>query len=188
MYVVQFPNVVETFQRALNEVLAPFLSSGNTAVLMGDIPVIFYKCDLFYNNDIMRDQVVPNLPFICFVGNRVGTRTTQKCEDHKGFRPYGYEVRQQAPRTVFVGIGRAIEFNPPPYEETGVPRQANMMDAENIWSQLSMVLENKWKDFSDRGIYKPTLAGIPAQVQSKDYFLLTGQLSCEIRYTFTRGN
>lgn len=189
MFIVTMPNVVESFHRALNEVLVPWLSTGNSAVLMGNIPVMFYKCDLLYNNDFFRDEKPHANPFICFVGERAaaGLRT-EKCRDPNNLWPCIYETRQQIFRTVFVGIGRSLQFNPPPYEEPGVPRVANMRDAELIWSQLLLVMENKWKNFNDRGIYKPILPSIPAQIQHKDYFLLSGQLSLEIRFTLSRGN
>lgn len=186
MFQVAFPNVVETFHRALNEVLSPFLSTGNSAALMGQA-VSFYKCDLLYNNDFLKDESPRKNPFIAFIGERVGPRSTQKCLDARSQRPYAYEVRQKVFRTVFVGMGRGLEFNPPPYNEPPDPRPANMMDAENIWSQLLMVFEHQWENFNKRGIYYPTLPAIPAQISHNNYLLLTGQVAMEMRFTFTRG-
>jgi hypothetical protein len=186
MYVVTFPSIIETFYRALNEVLAPFLTTGQTQMLMRT-PVQFYKCDLFFNKNVFAKEPQPN-PFICFTGERVGPRTDQKCNDPKGNMPFAYEVRQTVYRTVFVGIGASKVFNHPPYLDPESPRQADMMDAEVIWSQLLMVLEHQYANLALRGIHTPILPAVPAQILNKDYFLLQGELKTEIRFTMTRGN
>lgn len=184
MYVVQFPNMVESFHRALNEVLSPFLSTGNSASLMGN-GMIFYKCDLLYSNLIFGDEP-RNGPFICFIGTQPGAQAIEKTTDPKAQRPYAYEVRERITRTVYVGIGMNTKFDPPPFEDS--PRLAEMLDAENIWGQLATVIAHQHANFAQRGIYNPRLPITPRQVPSHDYFLLSGELSTEIRCTFTRGN
>ncbi len=186
MITVALPSVIQTFHRALNEVLAPFLSTGNPAVLMYE-PVHFYKCDLFYSNQLFTGE--PHLqPFICFTGTRAGARRTLKVEDPKQHRSFAYEVRQDVYRTVYVGMGDGLIFAPPPYNDPPSNRQATMEDAEIIWSQLLMVLEHQHANFSARGIYTPRIPAVPEQVPHHDYLLLRGELTTQIRFTLTRGN
>lgn len=188
MYIVKFPSVVESFHRALNEVLSPFLSTGNPATIMLE-PVLFYNCDLLYSNDAFNKDEPHSKPFIAFVGSRTGSRKTEKTNDPKASRKFAYEVRQQVFKTVYVGIGSSLMFEPPPYQ-TDEPsnRQASMQDVEIIWSQLLMVLEHQHANFSARGIYNPRLPAIPEQIAHPDYHLVRGELSTEIRFTLTRGN
>lgn len=185
MYTVSFPNVVESFHYALNEVLTPFFT-GESRVIMQDNTQL-YKCDLFYSNQLFTGEPRP-APFVAFCGSRAGGRQTEKTTDPKGNRRYGYEIRQTVYRSVFAGIGATLRFNPPPYIDPANPRQATLRDAEAIWSQVVLVLENQYANLALRGIYRPVLAVIPAVVPSKDYFLLTAELQAEIRCTFTRGN
>lgn len=187
MYIVKFPSVIETFHRAMDEVLAPFLSTGNPATIMLE-PVLFYNCDLFYSSDVLQQQPVPK-PFIAMVGSRTGSRHSHKVNDPKVARPFAYELRQQVYKTVYVGIGSSLMFEPPPYQtEEPSNRQASMQDVEIIWSQLLMVLEHQHANFSARGIYNPRLPAVPEQIAHPDYHLVRGELSTEIRFTLTRGN
>lgn len=185
MYTVSLPLVVESFHRALNEVLAPYFT-GQSMVIMAD-NVQLYKTDLLYNNSIFGEEPHAD-PFVAFIGNRAGERLTKKTTDPKGNRAFGYEVRQTVYRTVFVGVGASKVFNPPPYVDPENPRPATMEDVEAIWSQLLLVLENQYHNFASRGIYQPILPAIPTQVQHPDYLLVTGELKTEIRFTLTRGN
>lgn len=185
MYSVQFPNIVESFHRALNEVLYPFLSTGNSQSLMGGIGIVFYKCDLLYSNLIFGDEPRGN-PFICFIGSQTGNRRIDKVVDPKAQRPYAYELRQNISKTVYVGMGTSTKFDPPPFEDS--PRLGDMLDAENIWGQLVTVIEHQHANFAQRGIYNPRLPAIPRQVPNDNYYLVSGELTAQIRCTFTRGN
>lgn len=186
MYIVKFPSVIESFHRALNEVLSPFLSTGNPQTIMLE-PVLFYRCELFYEAGVINNEP-RDLPFIAFVGSRTGNRTTQKIDDPKASRQFAYEIRQQVFKTVYVGVGSSLIFDPPPYEDPITSRQASMQDVEIIWSQLLMVLEHQHANFAPRGIYTPRLPAVPEQIAHPDYHLVRGELQTEIRFTLTRGN
>lgn len=188
--VIEFPHVVETFHRALNEVLSPYLSTGNSVALQGKT-VNFYHCDLFYNIDKLVQTPNPGdlpaaWPIICFTGTRIGNARTLKCHDPQNIREFGYETRADALRTVYVGVQRNHVLTLPPYGGGASIRLGNMMDADRIWSQLLLVMEYSHKDFMARNIFTPQLSSVPVQDTHKDYFLLRGEAKFEIRYGFTR--
>lgn len=189
MIKVGLPNVVETFHRAFHEVVSPFLSTGNPQMIMG-LMVYFYKAELFYSLDYL-DPKGDKLgsPFIVFAGNRPGTYKTEKCLDpRQPTRSFAYEKRQQVFKTVYVGFPRTMVAVPPPYSDQGAKRKVSMQDTEQLWSQLSLVLDHQHKNFNDRGIFNPRLPAVPAQTQNLDYFMVQGEMQVETRYTFTRNN
>jgi hypothetical protein len=183
MEVVQFPNVVESYHRAIHEVLSPFLSTGNSMTLMGRL-VHFYRCDLYFHIDkIFNEQHVR--PFICFVGARIGAKNTEKNIDSWTGR-LGYQVRQTVPRTIYVGAPRSLILSTPPTLNPINQHLFDPLDADTIWSQLSMVVEHQRANFRDRGIMIPEIPLVPAQEPSKDYVLLRGEWTCEIQVDISR--
>lgn len=189
MNVVSLPSVTETFQRGLDEVLRPYFSNGNPQMIMG-LMVYFYKAELYYNKDRLdpRGEKIET-PFINFLGNRTGTFSSQKCQDpRQPNQPFAYERRQQVFRTVYVAVPKALTLVLPPYSDPTSIRQAQWMDAERIWDQLLLVLENQYKNLNTHGIFNARLPAVPAQQADLDYLLLRGELQAEIRFRLTRNN
>lgn len=190
MIKVELPNISETYNRALHEVISPFLSTGNPTMIMG-LMVYFYKVELHYNVERLDAKGEPLTgPFIVFAAHRAGARRSFKCQDPRQHsQPFGYEVRQQVPRTAYAGIPRTLVLAQPPYPDAGTfPRKSSILDVERIWSQLFLVLENQYNNLNARGLFTPRLPAVPAYITHPDYYLVQGELQLEARFTLTRNN
>lgn len=175
---------IEDFQRNLQSVLAPYLSTGNSQWIMGQF-VNFYNCQLLFSLD--RLPVDPTAqPFICFAGSRSSAPQVEKSRDKLLAREFGYEVIQTIFRTAYVGIGRTEVINVPPYPTPPQNRVVNILDLERIWSQLFLVLNFKHKTFNAVGIHNPQIPAACAQQPHADYLLVRGEVSFQIRFPLAR--
>lgn len=195
MQSVSLPSVIPSFYRALDEVLRPYLSTGNPATLSG-YWVNFYNCELLYGIEKLAESVTEvdgkvnplQKPFICFAGSGAVQAVTEKCNDPRELREFGFEIRQPISRTVYVGISKSLMFNPPPYPTLTKVRKANSLDTDTIWSQLFLVMEHQLAALRERGIFRARIPSVPAPQPDKHYHLLRAEAEFEIHFKLTRGN
>jgi len=180
---VAFPYIEPTFKTALNEVLAPALSTGTPGVV-GGVSVEFYNCELHFNIDLVRAP--SRLPRIGIVGSRSNVIADEKCIDQTGNLPLGYVRRIEVFRSLYVSVPKSLQIQVPPYSSP-VKRLIGWEDVDKIWSQVHAVFATKHRDFIDRNIFRPAITPTPVPAVDTEYFILYGVLNCEVRVPFVRG-
>jgi len=184
MIPVAFPNVEETVKRALDEVLAPFLSTGNSAVV-GGVPVNFHRCLLHYNIEFVNQASA--FPRICIVGTRGNPLPEWKCHDALGNVPLGYIRRETFQRSIYVSIPRSLVLGVPPYLDPALKVQANDQVADEIWSQFMAVILTQKRSFIDRNLYNLEVPATAAPAPDKEFLIRYAVLSGELRFAYARG-
>lgn len=182
---IGLPSVLESFNRAMLAILKPIFTGGNSLV-WNEQPVNFYDCDLIWNLKTLFEPR-PKM-MIAFIGNRSSNGRNEKCSDPLGKRRYAYQRREKLFRTVYIGVGKKINLTLPPYSLPNITAPSGLEDCDRVWSHLAWAFKHELASFEATGIFQPDIPFVPVEYPHTDYWVLTGQFSCEIRFMHTVGN
>lgn len=183
---VSLPSVAESFQVAMTGILKPLFSSGNSQNWNNQI-VNMYDCELIW--DLKNLYEPRSKMMIAFIGSRSSGGRNEKCIDPLDQRKFAYERREDLFRTVYVGVAKSVsKLAQPPYALPNKYAPAELRDCDRVWSQLAWAFKHELQTFTEAGIYAPNIPFVPAEFPLMDYWMMTGQFSCQIRFKYTIGN
>lgn len=175
MQSVQFPNVSESFDRALQDVLSSFFTNAEGVRLVGDVALNFPVVSLSFSAKQL--YAASNDPCVVFTGDDEVNAREEKVNDPEGKHGFAYEHRANITRTVYVKQN---------YDKSNP--QKTIRGARRIWDCLFAVFATQNPALAQRGIFLPHLESQAKQIPSDDYVVLYGQLRCQVRAKYTRAN
>jgi hypothetical protein len=184
--VVSFPNITESTNRALHDVLSPFLSTGNSRTINGT-EIHFFNCQLVYNvrqinEKLLNDGTLDvNKPLIGIIGKRVIRSENKKC--HNGTRPV-FENRSRYQRSVVVMVPYSLSVLTPPGLDANDRQQGSGRMAHQIYDQLFASIIANHSAFRDRNIYYPKMSEVPTDDSTPCYAVASGYLDFEARVSY----
>lgn len=186
MEIVRFPNIAESINRALHEVLKPYLSTGNSQEINGT-EVHFFNCELVYNvrqiNEKLNNDgtLAVEKPLIAIIGKRVVSSNKLKC--HRG-EQLVYEHRMRLQRSVVVMVPYTLSVLTPPGTNLNSRQQGSGRMAQQIYDSLFATIVANCSAFRERGIYYPALTEFPSDDSTECYAVASGFLNFEARATY----
>lgn len=175
MQIVQFPDVAQTFDRALQEVLGSYLD-GNSHTI-GQVTLTFLNSEIDFGFKRFDNTAPSDIPEVIFLGSRSTKFSKEKCNDPKGVKPFAYEQRSQTERKVFIRVKLGKDVN------------AAERVAKKLWGELVAIFNSQQRAFSLRGIHLPRLEPNPdTTISTEDLHAVIyfGYLYCNLRYTYTQ--
>lgn len=181
---VTYPQIEETTKRALHAVIAPYFAApGVSTQQISGTDQDFYRADLDF--DVLRVNEEQTLPRIVITGSRT-TSHDYKVNDPKTVKRWGGTQRQaECTRTIFISLAKSMKVGVPPYNTTKV-QQANWRDADRIWGQLFLICKGLQDRWAQENIYQMDLESNPRQLADPNYFILSGQMSFQLRFEYTK--
>lgn len=174
--IVKFPEVAQTFKRALDEVLKQYFATGGTFVV-GDQSIVFPAATIAFD---LRFIDNPIGLVISIIGDDVYDEETFKSNNPNpgGTGKPGIEVYASVVRSIYVSSAR-----------DGANGPSNRKLVDETWSKLYAVISANWTEFASRGIIRPTLSAVPEDMRERPTVVSAyGQLKTKIRYKMSRYN
>ena len=183
MQIIQWPNLLTSFNLALHEVLRSFFKTGGVHNFYG-IATNVHRCSLHYNRDTILDP--GDRPRIAFLGDRPASPSPAlspgKCQSG-GSRVK--VMRTPVERITHVIIPRGEVYQVPPY--TGQSRPADKQMLDEVWQNLLIVIHGVRDEFRARGIIDIKLDHFPQEKSDDQYLVNTGRLVATVEYEMQTG-
>lgn len=170
--VVGFPDITESFKRAMHEVLSGFFD-GNTHTI-NDIEIEFPQADIRF--DVRLSERPVGLTIV-LNGTGVTNQRDLKCSNPQASELHGNQLRAEIVRRVHIAIPKQ-----------GGTNNNNSLEVDKAWDKLHAVF-TQYSLFSSRNIFLPTLVPVPEELNEReDIAEVFGLFNCEIRASFARYN
>jgi hypothetical protein len=173
MQSVTFPNVVDSFKAAIQEVLAAFF---NGAVHeLNDTLITFPQAKIAFD---IRLHDKPVGLTITILGDTVLEQREWHCHNPKSQLHHGIEIRAAIARTVIIAV---------PIQ--GGTNTFNRKSVDQAWGNLYALFAANPKDFADRNIFLPVLDLVPSDDFTRsDIAEVSGTFTCELRMKYAKYN
>ena len=172
--VITFPDVVSSFNTALDELLRPYFLNGGTFTLGGN-PVVFPQAMLVYDAHVLE---TPSSLTIAFIGDDYSEDERYHCPTQPNGQKPAYEVWASVSRTVYVAS---------PLKGGGTDQ--NRLLIHKTWAALLAAIECRHSEFAARGIVRPDLPSVPDDSRPRPTIIeSSGIFRATLRYKMARHN
>jgi len=186
MQVVQWPNLLLSFNLALHEVLRPFFNGGGVFVIYGKSTKV-HRVKLAYTRETILEP--GDRPRVAILGDRPASPSQAmspgKCESTTGNRVR--VSRTAVERVVSVIIPRGDVYPIPPYVAPMQTRPGDVELAWEVWQNLIAIFQGQKDEFRTRGIVEVSLDHFPQEKSDEQYIVFTGRLIATAEYVVPTG-
>lgn len=176
MIVVEYPELLVTFQRGLHEVLRTYFTNGGPFTFFNK-EIMIHRCQLHYNKDNILE--VGDRPKIAILGTRMSREGESPGKCFNGQRRVMTKECIME-RMVNVIVPRGQVYQRPPY--SGLLQEADKEMADQIWQNLLSVCHGARMDMRERGIWRIDLDDFPQENSDSQFWVNTGRMRCFVRY------
>lgn len=185
MQAVSFPDVVVSFNLALNEILEIYLLNGGLfSILRQDI--LFYRCQLLYDrqgiiepSDRPRIAMLGNRPMRESGGSGDNNNSPGKCQDEFG---RVFVKRYTLERAIHVMVPRGKLFESPPYNDPGLHEATSKLMVDRVWQNLIAIFQHERAAFRERGIWSIGIDDFPQENSDDQWWINSGMIKADVQY------